>query len=68
MHITDWLPTLVNLAQGEVTSKIDGFDQWKTLQDESQPSPRTEILLNIDDIQSDQEALISGDWKIIRDC
>lgn len=66
MHITDWLPTLVNLAQGEVSGSIDGFDQWKTLQ-ELEHSPREEILLNIDDIDKTQEALISGEWKIIRD-
>ena len=67
MHITDWLPTLVNLANGEVSEEIDGFDQWKTLQ-EQEHSPREEILLNINDVQTKQEALIQGNWKIIKDC
>ena len=67
MHITDWLPTLVNLANGEVSEEIDGFDQWKTLQ-EQEHSPREEILLNIDNVKLSQEALIQGEWKIIKDC
>ena len=67
MHITDWLPTLVNLAKGEVSVEIDGFDQWKTVQ-QQEISPRKEILLNIDNVKSSsQEALIQGEWKIIKD-
>ncbi|XP_066922222.1 arylsulfatase B-like [Clytia hemisphaerica] len=65
MHVTDWLPTIVNLAQGKITKEIDGFDQWKTLQSDVE-SPRKEILLNIDDIFN-QEALIVGEWKILTD-
>ncbi|XP_066922224.1 arylsulfatase B-like [Clytia hemisphaerica] len=66
MHVTDWLPTIVNLAQGKITKEIDGFDQWKTLQDDVE-SPRKEILLNIDNVEFRQEGLISGEWKIIID-
>ena len=66
MHVTDWLPTIVNLAQGKITKEIDGFDQWKTLQGDVE-SPRKEILLNIDNVEFRQEGLISGEWKIIID-
>ena len=66
MHVTDWLPTIVNLAQGKITKEIDGFDQWKTLQGDVE-SPRKEILLNVDNLAFRQEGLISGEWKIIID-
>ncbi|XP_066922227.1 arylsulfatase B-like isoform X2 [Clytia hemisphaerica] len=65
MHVTDWLPTIVNLAQGKITKEIDGFDQWKTLQSDVE-SPRKEILLNID-TEVGEEGLIFDQWKIIKE-
>lgn len=48
MHVTDWFPTLLNVAGGSLngTKPLDGFDQWDCLKYGS-PSKRKEILHDI---------------------
>lgn len=77
MHATDWYPTLVNLAGGDADQEsipLDGMDVWNTIS-HGDPSPRKEILLNIDPLPFDNDdpsvsfyegvALRSGHMKIL---
>ncbi|XP_054713247.1 arylsulfatase B-like [Uloborus diversus] len=66
MHITDWLPTLFYAAGGNVTElgQLDGHNVWNTLSS-SLPSPRTEVLLNIDNIKK-VSALRVGRYKVVQ--
>ncbi|KAG9266164.1 arylsulfatase I [Astyanax mexicanus] len=60
LHITDWYPTLVRLAGGNVSQDqgLDGYDIWPVLS-ENKESPRLEILHNIDPLN--RQGL--GSWQ-----
>ncbi|XP_049956678.1 arylsulfatase J-like [Schistocerca serialis cubense] len=65
MHMTDWLPTLYSAAGMDVRElgRVDGVDMWASLS-EGAPSPRSEVLHNIDDIYG-YAALVRGGWKYV---
>lgn len=64
MHVTDWLPTLYHAAGGNLADLIDqdGVNMWESLSQDI-PSPRKEILHNIDDVRH-IAALRYGDYKL----
>ncbi|KAJ8909740.1 hypothetical protein NQ315_013544, partial [Exocentrus adspersus] len=66
MHVTDWLPTLYSAAGGDIgllDPDLDGIDQWSSLVF-NLPSPRNDILLNIDE-RTRHAALRFYNWKLI---
>jgi arylsulfatase B len=63
IHAVDTYPTFARLA-GASTAKckpLDGLDVWQTIS-EGKPSPRTEIIYNIEPFRG---AVRQGDWKLI---
>ena len=63
IHAVDIYPTLAALA-GASTAKckpLDGLDVWGVIS-EGKPSPRTEIIYNIEPFRG---AVRQGDWKLI---
>lgn len=63
IHAVDLYPTIAGIA-GASTAKckpLDGVDVWPVLR-ENKPSPRTEIVYNIEPFRA---AIRQGEWKLI---
>lgn len=69
MHVVDWFPTLLAIAQdkGESTilpKNIDGINMWRDIRRASRIGSREEIVYNIDDVKNNA-AIRVGRWKLI---
>jgi len=66
-HITDWLPTLYSAAGGNTSDlkQLDGTDQWPALIKRVKTGKRKSILVNIEENENSEAALI-GRYKLIR--
>lgn len=65
MHITDWLPTLLSAAGGQITSEIDGVNQWDSIVQDGE-SNRKEVLITIEDGGGRSFAAYrAGDYKVV---
>lgn len=63
LHSVDLYPTILGLAGGRAdpAKPLDGMDVWPTIA-ESRPSPRTEIVYNVEPFRA---AVRQGDWKLV---
>jgi arylsulfatase A-like enzyme len=63
MHVVDMYPTLAALAGAKLgkNKALDGSDMWPML-GEGKPSPRTEIVYNIEPMSA---GVRQGDWKLV---
>ncbi|XP_026467506.1 arylsulfatase J-like [Ctenocephalides felis] len=65
IHISDWMPTLFSAIGANISiNNLDGMDLWISLSEDA-PSPRSEILLNLDD-RYKQAAVIDGRYKLMQ--
>ncbi|MBM4113523.1 MAG: arylsulfatase [Phycisphaerae bacterium] len=63
IHIVDIFPTVTALAGASTNGckPIDGLNVWTTIS-EGKPSPRTEVIYNIEPFRA---AVRDGDWKLV---
>lgn len=65
MHITDWLPTLIAAAGGNVDKEIDGVNQWDSIIQDGE-SDRKEVLIAVHEAGPVAYAAYrAGDYKVV---
>ncbi|XP_071529471.1 arylsulfatase B-like isoform X2 [Panulirus ornatus] len=64
LHVTDWYQTFMGLAGGVAPSDIDGVDQWAAITGAT-PSPRTQMIYNIDNTTHFSAGIRVGDYKLL---
>jgi arylsulfatase A-like enzyme len=63
IHVVDMYPTIAELAGASTTQSkpLDGLNVWPAIS-EAKPSPRTEIVYNIEPFRA---GIREGDWKLV---
>lgn len=66
MHVVDWMVTLFGAVGGNIRGmkKHDGINVWRELSNDL-PSPRTEMVYNIDPIEN-TSAIRQGKYKLVQ--
>ncbi|XP_068248787.1 arylsulfatase B-like [Palaemon carinicauda] len=64
IHVTDWFATSVGLGGGTFPDDTNGYDQWKAISS-SAPSPRAEMIYNIDMTNGMDAGIRMGDYKLL---
>ncbi|XP_068206134.1 arylsulfatase B-like [Palaemon carinicauda] len=65
IHVTDWFPTIAGLGGGAAPEDTHGYDQWASISTGA-PSPRVEMVYNIDTTNGNLEAGIRmGYYKLL---
>ncbi|KAK7086018.1 hypothetical protein SK128_026978 [Halocaridina rubra] len=64
IHITDWFSTFASLGGAMAPSDTDGYDQWEAITT-SAPSPRKEMIYNIDITDEINAGVRYGDYKLL---
>ena len=74
-HVTDWLPTIVQLANASCAENqpLDGHNIWPSIVEATTPSPRDEILLNLNPacdmgFVTPNAGIRRGRWKLLVGC
>ena len=72
-HVTDWLPTILSLAELPIPDKLDGVNIWDSIAKKA-PSPRSEHLYNVNPLchggqaAAPKAALRIGEMKVLAWC
>ncbi|AQQ08534.1 Arylsulfatase [Sedimentisphaera cyanobacteriorum] len=65
MHIVDWMPTIAHLTGCRTDPEWDGKDMWKHITGKAEKNESRDVYIVWHSGRT-WEALISGDWKIVR--
>lgn len=63
-HVSDWLPTLLALAEIDTYDKFDGVNQWQSFIGDTNQTQRSHLLVNIDPMDN-WSGIIQNEYKLV---